>query len=489
MAGPEETRTLALRALRRLFGDPSGGETESEQRYRYLIETSPAPINLFDADGETVWGNDAVVELLGLDSRADLIGRSIFEFIHPADRTTAERELRTVVEEKVSTGPTYMRLRDADGEVKRIRVSTAPGRYDGRDVGQAVVVDVTPLHELSERYQRERAFIQDAIDALPDVFYVVDAAGRLTRWNDSLVERSGYSDAELDGMAVETFFVESDEERIAESIATAFEEGHDVVEATVRTKHGREVPFEFHKQRLVRDGDVVGLVGIGRDVSGRRARDQHLRAVDRLLQHSLRNKLNVVQGSARLIRDAAGDAPAEQVDRIDDATDRLLSIFEHHRYIVDLLTGREPPERLDLVPTLDSVVEEARSAHPAATITLERPGAAFVRAVPEIDRAFAELVENAVVHSDHGAPTVEVTVEPVDAGVRVEVVDDGPVIPEMDRQVVEGVVPTAPTFHAGGLGLWFVHWAVDRSGGTLAFDVGEPDGNVVTVTLPAPQDG
>ena len=128
-------------AIDRLASSPlvptSGGAAESQRRYEQLIETSPVPINLFDATGEIVWGNDAVVDLLGLDSRADLIGRSIFEFIHPEDRDTAKRELLIVIEEKRPTGPTEMKLHRDDGNIKEIRVSTAPGWYDGADIGQA----------------------------------------------------------------------------------------------------------------------------------------------------------------------------------------------------------------------------------------------------------------------------------------------------------------------------------------------------------------
>ncbi|KPN31100.1 PAS domain S-box protein [Halolamina pelagica] len=105
---------------------------ESERRYQELIQTSPAPINLFDATGEIVWGNDAVLDLLALDSRDDLIGRSIFEFIRPADRFTAETELAEVVDEKRSAGPTQMQLRTDEGEERTIRVATAPGRYKGK---------------------------------------------------------------------------------------------------------------------------------------------------------------------------------------------------------------------------------------------------------------------------------------------------------------------------------------------------------------------
>lgn len=118
-------------------------DAESHDRYRHLIEIAPVPINLFGSDGTIIWGNNAVVELLGVESREALVGRSIFEFIHPDNHDQARDELETVTGEKVSTGPTSMKLRLPDGEVRHIWVATAIGEFLGTDIGQAVVIDTT----------------------------------------------------------------------------------------------------------------------------------------------------------------------------------------------------------------------------------------------------------------------------------------------------------------------------------------------------------
>ncbi|GGL23200.1 hypothetical protein GCM10009037_03360 [Halarchaeum grantii] len=123
------------------------------RRYRSLVESSPAPINVFDADGRSIWGNDAVLDLLGLDDRADLIGRSIFELVHPDDHERARRELASVVEAKEATGPTEMRLRTPGRGTRYVRVSTAVGRFRGADVGQAIAVDVTGVREREHQLQ------------------------------------------------------------------------------------------------------------------------------------------------------------------------------------------------------------------------------------------------------------------------------------------------------------------------------------------------
>jgi len=128
-------------------------DDESQYRYRHMIEMSPAPINLFDETGESIWCNEAVVELLDLEGPEDLIGEQIFDFIHPDDRSQARKELERVIENKESVGPTRMKLRTADGEVRYVQVSTAVGEFRRSDIGQAIVVDATEREERDQQLQ------------------------------------------------------------------------------------------------------------------------------------------------------------------------------------------------------------------------------------------------------------------------------------------------------------------------------------------------
>lgn len=464
-------------------------ESESERRYEQLIETSPAPICLFDSTGALVWGNDAVLDLLGLSSREELVGRSIFDFLEAEDRSTAAGTFAEVVDDKTSMGPTAMQLQRADGESRRIRVATAPGTFRGEDIGQAVIIDVTELTDVQAKLESERRLIESALDTLQDVFYVINPSGELERWNETLLEVSGYDEAEIREMGVEDFFVEEDAARVSESIATGFAEGEDVLEATVVTKTQQEIPYEFRKRRLTRDGNIVGLVGIGRDISDQVARDQHLHAVDRLLQHHLRNQVNVIRGQVDVLREEQSGEPASHVDRIDAAAERLLTMFDDHHHIVKILTEHEEVEPIDVVDVVRTVIEDCRESYPSASITHELPSSATVAAIPVLDTAIREVVENAIQHNDASEPSAHVAVDTGESTVTVRIADNGPEIPEMEYQPLEDDTAFTPTFHSTGLGLWLVHWAMKRSGGTLTFDRTGTRGNVVTLELQRPNGG
>lgn len=292
---------------------PAATADESERRYRELVRTSPAPINLFDASGEIIYGNDAVLDLLGLDSRADLVGRSIFEFIYSDDQETAEVELERVVTEGVSTGPTQMQVVRPDGERRDIQVSTAPGEYGGEPIGQAVVTDVTDLLGTQRELREERRFVDSALDTLGDVFYVVGTEGELLRWNEQLPAVTGYTDAELDGMDFRTLVVGADLPTVRDSFERVLEGNEEVIDVRIVTKGGDTVPFEARSRRLeTADGDVVGLVGIGRVVSERREREAEL-------EHQ-RERLALLNRTNAIIRDVnAALVTAESRSAIESA--------------------------------------------------------------------------------------------------------------------------------------------------------------------------
>ena len=55
---------------------------ESEERYRSLVEHSPEPVAVH-SEGRLVYANPAALELLGATSDDEVLGRPVFDFVHP----------------------------------------------------------------------------------------------------------------------------------------------------------------------------------------------------------------------------------------------------------------------------------------------------------------------------------------------------------------------------------------------------------------------
>ncbi|WP_049936990.1 PAS domain S-box protein [Haloplanus natans] len=477
-----DERTILARLRAALDRDAPWFTDEHQRRYRHLIEMAPIPINLFDATGESIWCNDATLDLLGLDGRDELVGRSIFEFVHPDDHELARRELATVIERKEPVGPTQMRLQRPDGEVRYVQVSTAVGRFLGEDIGQAVVVDITPLREAQDALRAERRFVEEALDALDDVFYVVDADGTLLRWNEAVTEITGYDDDELASMNVGTLFAASDVQRVQASIATVLDEGADTIEATLVTRHGHARPYEFRGRRL-HGGDSHRVVGIGRDISAQEERKRQLKTLEQWLRHNIRNDVNVIRGIAENLREGRIEDADAGIGRIETYADHLLEQADRERRIVEILTNPADTVAIDLRALVERRVAALRERFPDADIDLTRADSVVVAALPDLTAAVDELVENAVEYADDGTPTVRITV--VDEGARglVRVADDGPGIPDIERHTLTFDHEIDQLHHGSGLGLLFVYWVTRLSDGDITVE-SDDDGSTVTLAFP-----
>ncbi|MFC7186605.1 PAS domain S-box protein [Halorubrum yunnanense] len=131
------------------------------------------------------------------------------------------------------------------------------------------------------------------LDAIDDSFYTLGTDGTLRRWNDQFCELSGYDDDELEGMHALDLFAGPDRDRIADAIETVIETGSAAVEAELVSKGGARTPIEFTGAVVTgSDGTPRGIVGIGRDVTERRERE------DRLLR--LRQAVETIVDSAPL---------------------------------------------------------------------------------------------------------------------------------------------------------------------------------------------
>jgi PAS domain S-box-containing protein len=231
------------------------------------------------------------------DSYEDVWGRppeslvedpmSFFDAIHPDDRDRVQTALTVQQEHPDDYEETY-RVVKPDGEVRWVHDSSTGIYDDGELTGiMGVAHDITERKRREQELERERAFIEQAVDALDDIFYVVGTDGTLRRWNDSFAEVTGYSHEELATMNATDFFRDDDREEVGKAIQRTLDTGQIVIEAAFVTADGEQIPYEFTGARLTDpDGDLIGVVGIGRDISERKARERELRTFQEAVENA-----------------------------------------------------------------------------------------------------------------------------------------------------------------------------------------------------------
>jgi PAS domain S-box-containing protein len=162
--------------------------------------------------------------------------------------------------------------RTGSGETDGSRTDPADGNGDDAQTpsrGASTGGDV-------EDWTHDRTFVKRVLDALDDVFYVVDEEGRFVLWNEKMVETMGDEPEALEPMDPRAFFTPEQRHALPEDWAGMTDQADRRAEFDVLTADGETVPHEFHAVTFEFGGRQY-RAGIVRDVSDRRERERALR--------------------------------------------------------------------------------------------------------------------------------------------------------------------------------------------------------------------
>ena len=102
---------------------------------------------------------------------------------------------------------------------------------------------------------------------------------------------SGYSDAEISSMQPADFFLKEDRQRVMEAIETVVKYSYAIVEATVVTKNGWNIPFEFTCSLLTDIEKIpLGICGVGRDITERKQAEEKIKENTETLEEKIQER-------------------------------------------------------------------------------------------------------------------------------------------------------------------------------------------------------
>lgn len=459
-------------------------EREAQLRqYRAVHESVRESVFLIDADGDFRLVTDPLAETLGVDPDS-LIGRSVKEFLTETGYETGELLLADLHRMETAGSRSYeTALLTVDGEELpvEIELSQYPGEEFLGSVG--VVRDRSELE--AERARFENLFEQSP-DAITDATLTDD--GPIIRdVNRSFEETFGVEKAEAVGQSTNDLIVPEGDRPEAERLDELDPEAlTDPIEVSRQTPNGVRT-FLFRGVSYGRATEGPRAFGIYTDISDRKADQRRIKMLNRVLRHNLRNTIGVVQGYLDLLRDDADGETLEYVDSASDAAEQIAAITENVRDIeraFDTAGNDVDHQTVDLSSVVEDAIERAHTQNTEATFRTDVAGVP-VYGDDLLRKAIVELVENAALHGGD-APNVTVSGSVDDETVTIRIEDDGPGVPERERQVVSGERDITQLDHSRGLGLWLAHYVVESLDGSLSFD-DDHDGGAVVLSLPRPE--
>ena len=217
---------------------------ESEERFRRLVELSPDGVAVHQG-GRLVLVNPAGTRLLGYERPEELVGKSVFDLVHPDERSGVVARIREVMELGKPGELVEERFRRKDGSYVPVEVVNAPFYWKGKPAVQVVVRDISRRRELARVAEETLDELRAVLDNSPGAI-AAECEGTLVYANRRFVQMFGYESPEqVVGRAASEF--DAPEDRAA------------LMEYSRMREHGEDAPTRYVFRGLKRDGTIAPM--------------------------------------------------------------------------------------------------------------------------------------------------------------------------------------------------------------------------------------
>jgi two-component system cell cycle sensor histidine kinase/response regulator CckA len=480
--------------------------SESEERFRAMFEAAPIGAGVVDLDRRVVASNHALERMLGYtaDELATLPAQ---HYAEPADDERDRELFRELVEGTREHYELDERYKAKGGRPVWARVAVSLVRdVDGRPkFGIRMVEDTTERKRAEESLRASEERYRELFENANDMVFTLDLEGRFTAINRAGERITGHVRTHLLGRPIEELLAPGSGIAPSDGEAGAYE-------CEIVARSGRRVALEVASRLIRVGGRPVGLQGIARDVSERRALEEQLRQAQKMeavgqlaggVAHDFNNLLTAITGYSEFALGRLGTGDGKLRENIEEikrsagrasALTRQLLAFSRKQILQPKLL------RLDeLVGGLDTMLRRLIGEH-IEIAAVYGSDLGFVKADPgQLEQVIVNLAVNARdAMPEGGRLTIETANADLDdAGARAhEGASPGEYVTLTVRDTGDGIdaetltrifEPFFTTKEQGkgtGLGLATVYGIAQQSGGFVTVESEPGQGTTFRVYLP-----
>ena len=491
---------------------------ESENIFRRVFNESADPILLLDETGFTNC-NAATVSILGYSTKKELLNKRPWELSpeKQPDGLLSSIKAEMMINEAIEKG--YNRFewihKKKDGSDLPVEVMLTSIQLKGKPILYTVWRDITERMQAEEKLRNERLLLRTVIDNIPATIYCKDVDGHKTLANRAELKMIGAkSEDEVLG--------KTDFDLYPKEIADEYFADDQTVIKNLEPVINREELFIDGKgeQRwlltskipmLDDNGGVIGLVGIGRDITERvkitkeiQERNEQLTKLNAekdkffsIIAHDLKSPFTGLLGLTELMVDCSDSFTKEEFieysNSINQASQKLYKLLENLLEWAQVQRGTITftPMNLDLAKIVSHSIDTIyqRAIQKQVTIINEITTSQQVFTDEKMtETVLRNLLSNAVKFTKSGGK-IFVKAETIDDNtIRVSVEDTGVGIPQKDIErlfKIEEKVSSQGTEgeSSTGLGLLLCKEFVEMHGGKIWVESENGKGSKFSFTI------
>ncbi|HWY45198.1 MAG TPA: PAS domain S-box protein [Candidatus Sulfotelmatobacter sp.] len=478
---------------------------EAERRYRELFDSIQEGLFFATPDGRFLDVNDAMVRMLGYESRDELLRNDVGSYLYPAPEAREhimhelnakgvlrnyEETLRRKDGTLLYTLQNITGVRDASGRIAQMR---------------GLMLDVTEQKMFQAQLQRERDFNQKILNTTQSMILVLDTAGLISYANRRCYE-AGYREEEMIGRHL-VDLVDSAQRKEFEAALETTAHGQQVENLEARAKRGDGSLgyFSISLSPMRDEQDAVNsVVVVMTDITdaallqAKLAHAERMATIGRLVSgvaHEVNNPLAAILGFTDLLIENP-EIPAsahESLEIILQETQRTKNIVQ------DLLSfARQRPVQKEAV-RLGAILRQTiklrsydfTSHGVEVKEDFDENLPATIGDSQQLQQVFLNIVNNAYDAIQEAGRRGMITLRTKRTGdsVEVAITDNGTGISDTAR-IFDPFFTTKPTGKGTGLGLSICYGIVRAHGGEIqCWNNDSGEGSTFLVKLPIATEG
>ena len=481
---------------------------DSERHHRDLIERAPVAI-FVHRDNVVLYANSTTADMLGYEDVDQIIGKDLFDLIHPDHHRLAQVRMKKVTASEEALPQADMKFSRADGSIIYTEAQVSPVTFDDQPALESILRNITARRRTERALMESELRYRTLFELAPDAMLVHDgekilfanaAAGKIFGAKDErgLLNLTLGDILPFDSSA-------DDHARLA-----TWDEGGHITSCRLRRLDQQTFDAEVVTAPTNYQGEAVCHTVI-RDVTERKLLDATMAQNAKLaslggmaagLAHELSQPLNIMRftaegGLLKMDRGKADDAlHLKNYRLIQDQSERMGSIMDSMRIFSRKDPG--PIVEFDLSLCVRDIVHLLRNPFRVDNVNITVTGAVSgLKAMGspiQLEQVLLNLLKNARdsivdyhqgnVTGWDGLITINCQARPQRHDAVIRISDNGGGIDDDDiGHIFDPFFTTKDIGQGTGLGLSLSHEIIIGMSGMLSAD-NTPDGACFTIALP-----
>ena len=268
---------------------------ESEESLHNSLDSSPMGIYIIDADLNTLYANQALLDIFGYENIDEIRAKPLDEHYTPESRLDlAQRRERHLRGE--SNPETFeLDIVRNDGAIRHLQAFRKEILWGGKKQRQVIYSDITERKQAEDALRESEEKYRLIVENTQDLIFTVNSVGELTYSSASFKHVLGYDNADIIGHSFRTLIHPEDISALEEAMRHNISDGYQKsggIEFRVR-RASRDWRWYSGRGTTLREanGKFTNFLGIANDITERKQTEQALLASEQNFRNSIDSSL------------------------------------------------------------------------------------------------------------------------------------------------------------------------------------------------------